>query len=114
MRLLAFALILSLSQTAWAEVKVDEMETNFLDSNSRIKKVWAGPGVILKEEQYGWSATLVETDTDRFLAEKVWPEVDEGNVWLSNTDRPWSPQYAIAKYLKALVEIEAEKLRRGK
>ena len=90
MRLLTFALILSLSQTAWAE----------------------GMRYVTKEEVDGQRLEFV----DRFLTENVWPHVKTGDgfIWRRENSIGSTDTRAITHYLRALVEIEMEKLRRGK
>lgn len=66
-----------------------------------------------------------ESDTDHFIDEKIQSQIDGGDTWLSQGLEKYyaDPGYSndevkilagIAKYLKALVLIESEKLRRGK
>lgn len=91
MRLLIFALILSLSQTAWAH-EMEGLSHSHLENDL---------GIITP----GFDK---ESDTDRFLAEKVQPCIERMD------ERSHGAEVAIAHYLRALVEIEMEKLRRGK
>ena len=51
-----------------------------------------------------------ESDVDRFLSEQVRLEIEAGDREL--TGEEMSPSWAIAHYLKALVLIEQERLRR--
>ena len=112
MRYLALALLvmvaLSMGQGAWAAERKFEMTKTGNDE------------VILIT--YGGVLYLPQTDTDRFLAEKVEPAIKAGNESLSVSDsmgkmaapqaKMSTAQNAIAHYLKALVEIESERLRR--
>ena len=128
--LLAGVLLLSPGSVAGAAVEVDEPEQSVAWKGGRI---YAGPGVDIIEKRRSTDGELFyeavarnqETpneDTDRFLAEKVQPEVEAGDALLDSADKRGkfsapnakmaTSQNAIAHYLKALVLLEAEKLRR--
>ena len=111
-RLVLFLSILLLTQGAWAS----EIPQN--------EEVW-GYGHLKEMARANAEFDKAEQEKlDRFLDEKVQPEVEAGDTFLTTADgRPsWSApqmkmsesQTAIAHYLKALVEIEMERLRRGK
>ena len=108
-------LILSLSQTAWAVENDNIMKT---EANCTVNHGPDGCPGYLEYRDADITLDSYKSDTDRFLAEKVWPSVEEGDKRLKDCFKglmyPDYPEVAIAKYLRALVEIEAEKLRRGK
>ena len=93
-KLIALLLVLCLPCAAWAETTEEFVKRHY-------------------DRGYAQARSEIE-DTDRFLAEKVEP-------WVKRGDKiPYSAQFvrsfyadpAIRYYLRALVEIEMEKLRR--
>ena len=100
-KLIALLLVLCLPCAAWAETTEEFVKRHY-------------------DRGYAQARSEIE-DTDRFLAEKVLPEIEAGdaaykrnfggNIIVSAEANDWN---AIAHYLRALVEIEIEKLRRSK
>ena len=108
--LITLLLILLMAGTAGA---VQVYET---DGDLSVRKVRAGDGVTFKETEEGYEAVRVESNTDRFLSTVIQPEIEAGDRCLGWIEpyRKYSGSEAIAHYLKALVLLEQEKLRRWK
>ena len=80
------------------------------------------PAAWAKEEFIMTTNQETYEDIDRFLVKNVWPHIRTGDVRLHEAKevevdwraRSYKTEVAIAHYLKALVLIEEERMRRGK
>lgn len=117
MRLLLASLLLLLPSVAGAEEDLTDLQDNF---NCAVvhDKDHPCPGY---PKELGITATSYEesgnyqADLDRFLAEKVQPEIALAELnYSKNRNLYQDAEQSIAHYLKALVLIEQEKLRRQK
>ena len=107
--LITLLLILLMAGTAGA---VQVYET---DGDLSVRKVRAGDGVTFKETEEGYEAVRVESNTDRFLSTVIQPEIEAGDRKLADAKPGSLREYqAMCHYLRALVLLEQEKMRRGK
>lgn len=129
MRPLAFLLTLLLAQGAWADTSSDHATYDdpwpvATEEDVRVRgyKPGSRPGLPME-----LSESLPSSyQTDRFLSTVVQPEIEDGDKYLRGYSESVNPQTgvvsrnkqevdsarAIAHYLKALVLLEEERLRR--
>ena len=104
---LVMALVLGMAGGAWAHELHNQYDEEIKHNHPT------------KEDNFFITETN-SFDTDRFLREQVEPLIKDGDSWLTlgkanDKDGKWDTLYqqrAIARYLKALVLIEQERLRR--
>ena len=106
-RSVALVLMLLCAQVAWGEE--GEIVGGLVD-----KMLLLDEGIVAYDEGNVIHIKREETEVNRFLAEKVKPEIEKGDKAMRGYAIDGDHTTAIAHYLKALVLIEEERLRRRK